>query len=55
MYYFVAPLLMVCTCFIFALALFWFQSLRSKFFYKTVTSIDEATHVEIEGVTTSEP
>ena len=48
--YLFAPLLTLCTAFIFGLALYWFQCLRKKFLYKRVKSIREATHVEIDGL-----
>ena len=53
-YYFLAPLLTICTALIFGLALYWSQCLRSKFLYKRVKNVSEATHVEIDGMHTAE-
>lgn len=44
------PILSVCTGMIFALCLFWKQSLRLKFFYTTSYSLETATNVLVEGV-----
>ena len=55
MYYLVAPVLMLCTVFIFGLCLFWFPNLRTWMFYKKVKTIEEATHVLIDGKMTETP
>jgi hypothetical protein len=52
--YFVAPLLTICTAFIFGLCLFWYDSFRAKFFYKKVKSIEQATHIMIDGLQTKD-
>jgi len=49
MMYLVAPLLSLCTGFIFALFIFWYQSLRVKLFYRKNVKLDDATHVIITG------
>lgn len=46
---------MLCTVFIFGLFLFWFPNLRSWMFYKKVKTIEEATHVLIDGKMTETP
>lgn len=48
-YYLVAPVLMLCTGFIFGLVLFWLPNLRARMFYKKVKSIEEATHILVDG------
>lgn len=46
-----APLLTICTVLIFALVLYWYPTLRVKFYYKKVKTIEQATHVKIIGRT----
>lgn len=54
MCYFVVPVMVICSAFIFGLFLFWYQSLQVKFFYKKVKGIEEATHIMIDGVQTKD-
>ena len=44
----VVPLLSICTALFFLLFLFWYPSLRKKFFYSEC-NLNEATHLYIEG------
>jgi len=44
----VVPLLSICTGLIFILFLYWYPSLRKKFFYSECT-LDRASHLYIEG------
>ena len=50
MCYFVVPVLSLMTGMIFALCLFWFDNLRISFFYKKVKTINEATHILVNGI-----
>jgi len=49
MCYVVAPILTIVTAFIFGLCLYWFDSLRVSVFYTKVKTIDEASHMFVEG------
>ena len=49
-FYFMAPLLSICTAFILGLCLYWYPNLRAKFYYKKVRTLQEATHVRVEGL-----
>lgn len=54
-YYFVAPLLMLVTGLIFGLILFWYPNLSTRMFYRKVRSINEATHILVDGKMTKVP
>jgi len=44
----VVPLLAICTALTFLLFLFWYPSLRKKFFYSE-TNLSRATHLFVQG------
>ena len=43
------PLLSLITVFVFPIFLYWKVNLRKYWFYNEVSSINEATHIYIEG------
>ena len=49
MFYGVAPVLILCSGLIFGLFLFWYESLRAKFYYRKVKSMEQATHIMVDG------
>ena len=55
MCYVVCPILIICSALIFGLVLFWYESLRAKWFYRKVKSIDQATHIQVIGLQTKGP
>lgn len=44
------PVLIVLTGFILGLFLYWKETLRASFFYKRVSKLVDATHVQVKGV-----
>ena len=50
MYYFVVPLMSVCTFFILAICLYWLTDLRMRLLYTKVSKIEEATHLLVHGL-----
>ena len=50
MFYFVVPILSICTGFILAICLYWLTNLRRRLLYTKVTTIEEASHILVHGL-----